>query len=111
MTNIYRIDVLLTPPAALALKDAAPPEGVRLTIPPIILRRDMSEAWATAIFTVAASIPAATAATLIATFLTDKLKPKRTAVITINRQEVCFEHGEISRVIEETIRVEHKIDT
>ena len=70
--------------------------------PPIMERRDISEAWVTAIFTVLASVPAS----VIAGLLIEKFKNDKSAVITINRKEVHLEKGEIVRVIEETKRIE-----
>ena len=65
-------------------------------------RRDISEAWATAIFQVAGSVPATVIAALLVKLITDK----RSTVITINRKEVKLEEGEIVRVVEESVRIE-----
>lgn len=98
------------PAAILSLHDADMPAGFHVDVQPVLLRRDISEAWATAIFTVAASIPATVIANTLATLLMEHLKRKRSTVVTINRIQVDLEHGELVRVIKETIHVENDID-
>jgi hypothetical protein len=80
------------------------PPGVSVVIPPVMARRDISEAWATAIFTVLASAPAS----FIAGLLVEKFKNEKSTVVTINRKEVSLEDGEIVRVIEESIKIERQ---
>lgn len=100
----------LHPAAILSLNDADMPDGIVVDVQPVLLRRDISEAWATAIFTVAASIPATVIANTLATLLMEHLKRKRSTVVTINRIQVDLEHGELVRVIKETIHIENDID-
>ena len=89
-------------PLIMTLRDKPLPEGVSVSVPPVMERRDISEVWATAIFTVLASVPAS----VIAGFLVEKFKKDKSAVVTINRKEVRLENGEIVSVIEETTKVE-----
>ena len=91
-------------PMILSLRSAELPLGVSVEVPPVMERRDISEAWATAIFTVIASVPVS----VIAGLLLEKLKKDKSAVVTINRKEVALEHGEIVRVIEESIKMERQ---
>jgi len=88
-------------PMILSLRGKELPPGVSVEILPIMERRDISEAWATAIFQVAASVPSTVIAALLVKLLTDK----RSTVITISRKEVALEEGEIVRVIEEFVRI------
>ena len=89
-------------PMILSLRRTELPLGVSVEIPPVMERRDISEAWATAIFQVAGSVPATVIAALLVKLITDK----RSTVITINRKEVKLEEGEIVRVVEESVRIE-----
>lgn len=89
-------------PMILSLRSAELPPGVSVEVPPVMERRDISEAWATAIFQVVGSVPAAIIAALLVKLLIDK----RSTVITINRKEVELEEGEIVRVVEESTRIE-----
>ncbi|MEN6302455.1 MAG: hypothetical protein ABFC96_03175 [Thermoguttaceae bacterium] len=100
----------LHPAAILSLNDVDMPACMSVDVRPGLLRRDVSETWATAIFTVAASIPATVVANTLAALLMDRLKRKRSTVITINRVKVDLEHGELVRVIKETIHIENDID-
>ena len=86
----------------LSLKTVERPSGVSVVVPPVLARRDVSDEWATAIFTVLASVPASVLAGWLLKVLTDK----KSTVVTINRKEVHLEEGEIVRVIEETKRLE-----
>lgn len=89
-------------PMILSLKSVERPSGVSVVVPPVTAQRDVSEAWATAIFTILASVPASVLAAWLVKVLTDK----KSTVITINRKEVHLDEGEIVRVIEETKRLE-----
>ena len=89
-------------PLIMSLRDERFPAGVSISVPPIMERRDISEAWATAIFTVLASVPAS----IIASLLVEKFKNDKSAVVTINRKEVRLENGKIISVIEETTKIE-----
>ncbi|SRR6266571_1331110 len=89
-------------PMVLSLKSVERPSGISVVVPPMMAQRDVSEAWATAIFTVLASVPASVLAAWLVKVLTDK----KSTVITINRKEVHLEEGEIVRVVEETKRLE-----
>jgi hypothetical protein len=89
-------------PAVLSLKSAELPHGVSVDVPPVVAARDISEAWATAIFSVAASVPAS----VIAGILIEKFKDKKSTIITINRKEIHFEKGEIIKAIEESKSIE-----
>jgi hypothetical protein len=91
-------------PLILSLHSAELPPGISVAVPPVMARRDLPEAWATAIFTVVFGIPAS----VIAGMLIEKFKNDKSAVITINRKEVALENGEIVRVIEESIKMERK---
>ena len=88
----------------MTLRSEEFPPGVSVAVPPVMERRDISEAWATAIFTVLAGVPAS----VIAGLLVEKFKSDKSAVITINRKEVRLEDGEIVRVIEESIKIERQ---
>jgi hypothetical protein len=79
------------------------PDWANINVPPVREQRDgISEAWAIAIISISASIPAA----VIAGWILEKIKDKQTTTITINRTLVEFEKGEIIRVIEETRKIE-----
>ena len=91
-------------PAVLALKNEPLPAGITVTVPPVIANRDgLSEAWATAIFSVAASVPAS----VIIDFFKHKFRNKHPTIITINRKEVNFEKGDIVSIIEESRKIEY----
>ena len=89
-------------PMILSLRNAELPPGVSVEVPPVMERRDISEAWAIAIFSVAASVPV----NVLAAWLVKVLTDKRSTVITINRKEVRLEEGEIVRIIEESTKIE-----
>lgn len=89
-------------PMILSLKSVELPPGVSVVVPPVTSQRDISEAWATAIFTVVAGVPAS----VLAAWLVKVLIDRKSTVITIDRKEVQLEEGEIVRVIEESTRIE-----
>ncbi|MDY6955488.1 MAG: hypothetical protein SVO96_01240 [Pseudomonadota bacterium] len=91
-------------PLILSLREMELPSGISVEVEPVKARRDISEAWATAIFTVLASAPAS----VIASLLLDKFKKDKSAVVTINRKEIALENGELVRVVEETIKIERQ---
>lgn len=94
-------------PAIMMLSHEKLPEGVSVTVPPIIEKRNfpISETWAIAIFQVAASVPTAVVSLFIYDYF-KKLLTNSNPKITINRKKINLEHGEIVRVIEETIQIE-----
>ena len=89
-------------PMIMSLESVELPAGVSVVVPPVYSHRDLSDTWATAIFTVVASVPAS----VLAAWLVKVLVDKKSTVITINRKEVHLEEGEIVRVIEESKRIE-----
>ncbi len=98
------IQISSTNPIALAmLKNAKLDEGISVVVPPIREKRDISESWNIALFTVAASIPTGV---IIGLILKHFGKDPRTTKITINRKEIEYSEGEMVRVIEETQKIE-----
>jgi hypothetical protein len=89
-------------PLIMSLRNEQLPYGVSVSVPPIIERRDISEAWATAIFTVLASVPAS----IIAELLVEKFKNDKSVLVTISRKDIRLENGELVSVIEETTKIE-----
>ncbi len=98
------IQISSTNPIALAmLKKAELDEGIGLVIPPIRETRHLSESWNIALFSVAASVPTGVIVGLILKYFGND--PTATK-ITINRREIKYSEGEISRVIQETKKIE-----
>jgi hypothetical protein len=71
-------------------------------ISPIKMKRDVSDPWAIAIITLASSVPVG----LFVNWLAKKLIDKTSTKITINRKEIYFDKGEVTRLIEETKEIE-----
>lgn len=82
----------------LALKKLTPPDGISIQVLPATSQRDISEAWAIAIFSVAAAVPTG----LLVAWLSKVLIDKKSTVITINRKELHFDEGKLTSLIEET---------
>ena len=91
------------PLALLGLRDGAPP-GVKVNVPPVMVRRDTSiPDVLDAIVHVARDVDIG----LLTVWLSEKIKPsKNSAKLYINRIEVTLEQGEIRRVIAEQIHQE-----
>ena len=91
------------PMVLLGLRDGTP-AGVKVNIPPIISRRDISVPnILDAIVHVARDVDIG----LLTVWLSEKIKPsKNSAKLYINRIEVTLEQGEIRRVISEQIHQE-----
>lgn len=86
---------------ALLLKNDVPP-GISLTMPDIIIRKDFGTDIAVSVVVgVATGIPSS----LVAAWLYDKLKHHRSRQICINRREVHISEGEITKIIEETVKI------
>ena len=91
------------PMVLLGLREELPP-GVRVNVPPVMARRDISvPEILDAIVHVARDVDIG----LLSAWLFEKVKPsKNSAKLYINRIEVILEHGEIRRVIAEQIHQE-----
>ncbi len=91
------------PMVLLGLREGFPP-GVRVNVPPVIERRDISiPDVLDAIVHVARDVDIG----LLTVWLFEKIKPsKKSAKLYINRIEVTLENGEICRVIAEQIHHE-----
>jgi len=86
---------------ALHLKNDVP-SGISLIMPDIVITKGFgSETAVTIVISVATGIPAS----LVAAWLYDKLKHHRSNKISINRKELHVSEGEITKIIEETIRI------
>lgn len=78
------------------------PKGVSLIMPNIVITKGFgTETAVTIVISVATGIPSS----LVAAWLYDKLKHHRSRQISINRKEINFSQGEITKVIEETIKI------
>lgn len=86
--------------AFLLTKDI--PAGVSFAMPEIIITKGFGADTAV---TIAISIASGIPSSLVASWLYDKLKQGRSGKITINRREIHFEDGEITRIIEEAIDI------
>jgi len=86
---------------ALLLKDA--PKGVSVMVPPLEFRKGYGaeEIAVSLVIGLATGIPAS----LVASWLYDKLKNHRSSQISINRREIHISEGEITKIIEETIKI------
>ena len=88
----------------LSLDKGEIPSGVSIRKLPVCMQRDgISEAWAIAIVTLATSVPVG----VFINWLSNKLIDKTSTKITINRKEIYFDKDEITRLIEETIKIEN----
>ena len=86
---------------ALLLNNDIPP-GISLIMPKIIITKGFgTETAVTIIISVATGIPSS----LIAAWLYDKLKHSRSRQISINRKEIHLSEREITKIIEETIKI------
>lgn len=87
---------------ALLLKNDVP-SGISLVMPDIVITKGFgSETAVSIIISVATGIPTS----LVAAWLYEKLKHHRSRKISINRKEVHISEGEITKVIEETVKIE-----
>lgn len=87
---------------ALLLKNDVP-SGISLIMPDIVITKGLgSETAVSIIISVATGIPTS----LVAAWLYDKLKHHRSSKICINRKEIHVSEGEITKVIEETVKIE-----
>lgn len=80
-----------------------PPEGVSVIKPPITITKGYGaeEIAVTVVIGFATGIPAS----LVAAWLYDKLKYHRSNQISINRREIHMSEGELTKIIEETIKI------
>ncbi|MES2408381.1 MAG: hypothetical protein V4528_13780 [Pseudomonadota bacterium] len=91
------------PMVLLSLSEGLP-TGVRVNIPPVIERRDIS---IPDILDVIVHVARDVDIGLLTVWLSEKIKPsKNSAKLYINRIEVTLEQGEIRRLIVEQIRQE-----
>jgi hypothetical protein len=91
-------------PVAFLLRDSAP-DGVTVSFGPIIERRDFGASEAiTIVVTAIVGIPA----TVIANWLTEKLKGQKSTKIRIHRTEIHCDNGDLKRIVEETISVDYE---
>jgi len=78
------------------------PDGISLIMPPIIITKGYGlETAVSIVVSVAAGIPSG----LVANWLYDKLKHHRSRQISINRREINFSQGEITKIIEEAVDI------
>ncbi|MFO0793977.1 MAG: hypothetical protein U0586_07920 [Candidatus Brocadiaceae bacterium] len=86
---------------ALMLSD--PPAGVSVIKPPITITKGYGaeEIAVSVIIAVATGVPI----NLFTSWLYDKMKHSRSSKICINRKEIHLSQGEITKVIEETIKI------
>jgi len=78
------------------------PQGISLTMPDIIITKGFGTETAV---TITISIASGVTVKFIADWLYGKLKHHRSRQISINRREVHISGGEITKVIEETIKI------
>ena len=79
------------------------PEGVSVNVPPITVRKGFGEEIAiTVLITISTGIPI----TIIGNWLYDKIKNCSSNKITIDRQEITFDKGQITKIITEKIKKE-----
>jgi hypothetical protein len=86
---------------ALLLNDA--PKGVSVMVPPLEFQKDYGaeDIAVSVIISVATGVPAS----LVAAWLYDKLKYHRSRQISIDRREIHISKGELTKIIEETIKI------
>ena len=87
---------------ALILNHDIPP-GISITMPPdIAITKDFgTQEIAVTVIVSFAGIPAQ----LVAKWLYDKLKHHRSRQISINRKEIHLSEGELTKIIEEAIKI------
>ncbi len=87
---------------ALLLKHETP-AGISLTMPDIVIRKDFGAPGiaVSVVVGIATGIPSS----FVASWLYDKLKHHKSRQIRINRKEIDFSQGEITKIIEETIKI------
>jgi len=64
------------------------------------------EAGSSMLVTILVSVGTGVPSSLLASWLYDKLKNGRSNKITINRREIEITEGEITRIVEESIKIE-----
>jgi hypothetical protein len=91
-------------PMILSLDQGEIPEGIIIEKLPVQMQRDgLSESLGIAIITLAASVPIG----VFINWLSNKLFVDQASTkITINRKEIHFDEGQITRLIEETRTIE-----
>jgi hypothetical protein len=89
-------------PMILSLDKGIVPSGVTIEKLPVVMDRGLSEPWAIAIVSIATtvSIP------IFVKWLNKKITDKKSTKITINRKEIHYDEGKITRLIEETRDIE-----
>jgi hypothetical protein len=98
MIEIQTLDL----PLSFALRKDIP-EGVQITVPPMRATRDAgSDMLVTILVTVGTGVPVG----LLTNWLYDKLKNGRSNKISINHREIEITKGEITRIVEECIKIE-----
>ena len=91
-------------PMFFLIEQEGSPPWAEINIPPINSQRGIiSEPWAIALITIVSSVPAA----VIAGWILEKIKDKKSTTITINRKQVDLNEGKIIRVIEETTKIQN----
>ena len=80
------------------------PDGVNIHILPSLLHRDFGQDTTTFIIAFATGI----AGNLIATWLFEKFKEQPPKKVTIRKQEITWDKGELTRVIEEEVKIEEQ---
>ena len=78
------------------------PNGVTINIPEVLLTKSFDADTA---ITITVAIAEGVAGSLIAAWLYDKFKECRSNQITINRREIHMNNGEVSKIIEESIKI------
>ena len=95
-------------PTLKFLLESEKPDGIIVQLVPPRLQTDTSIDWTTVIVSLAASVPV----NIFTDWLSKKLLTNdRNTKISVNRKEIYFDKGEVTRLIEEAKIIEHgKID-
>lgn len=104
-----QIEIKNTSPKVIqALLESESPEGVTLQLVQPRLQCDTSIDWISLIVTLAPSVPIGLFVNWLSRYLFDN---KISTKITINRKEIYFDDGQITRMLEETRTIEQdKVD-
>jgi hypothetical protein len=101
------LEVLFSPRLKAILEEDKP-DGVEVRILPVHMQRDFDFA---PVATVIISFAARVAAPLVARWLLKKVPEKARKKITIRKREAVWNEGELTRVIEEELKIESDGDS
>jgi hypothetical protein len=96
------IEVLFSPRLKTILEEDKP-DGVEFTVLPVRMQRDFDF---TPVATVIVSFASSVAAPLVVRWILKKFPEKARKKITLRRREAVWEEGELTRIVEEELKIE-----